>query len=111
MDLALYARINRDRTHGVSCREAHVTLHYVGSGSCKDSNINASCPRNAYGHLKGGIAENAVSEDDVAFDSSNEHDAVCVAEDDVIDYDVVVGARIDKTDAEVATLACVTIPT
>lgn len=61
--------------------------------------------------MKRGIAEHAVSEDDVAFDSSNQHDAVCVAEDDVVDYDVVVGARIDETDAEVGTLACVTIPT
>jgi len=61
--------------------------------------------------LKRWIADNAVSEDDVAFDSSNEHDAIGVAEDDVVDYDVVVSAGIDKTDAEVAALACVAIST
>jgi hypothetical protein len=61
--------------------------------------------------LNGGIAQDAVSENDVAFDASDEHDSVCVAEDDVVDNDVVVGARRAKTDAEVAALSCVTIPT
>ena len=109
--LPLNARINRDRTDRISRRQAHIALHHVRSWNRKNSNIDASSRRIVYGHLKRRIAEHAVSEDDVAFDSSDKHDTVRVAEDDVVDDDVIVGAGIDKTDAEVVALACVTIPT
>ena len=98
-----------DRTHGIRRRQADIALHDVGAGSRQISNIDAGSPRTAHGHLNGRIAQHTVSEHDVSFDSSNEHDAVGVAEDDVVDNDVVVGTRRNKADAEVTTLSCVTI--
>jgi len=52
-----------------------------------------------------------VAKDDVAFDAGNEQDPVRVTKDYVVDDDVVVGTRIDQTDAEVVTLTRITIST
>jgi len=40
--------------------------------------------------LNGRIAHHEVSEDDIAFDAGNDDDSVCVAQDDVVDDNVVV---------------------
>jgi hypothetical protein len=55
------------------------------------------------------IAEDEISHDDVARDARDERDAVRVPKDHVVDDDVIVGAWSAQTDAEVATLRCVSI--
>jgi hypothetical protein len=59
--------------------------------------------------LNGRIADGEVSEHDIAFDPGNERDSVCVAQNDVVNDEIVIRARRGNADAEVAALTRVSI--